>query len=104
MVTVAGVKSEKDTGHVPVAVLQVAVLDDPSGAVTTTVTGVCAGAPVTSTTRPVQPIKVHAVGPIELHLEPRAATSKMASASGARGIIAPHHTPRRAGRAERRPI
>jgi len=40
MVTVAGVKSGKDTGHVPVAEVQVAFLVDPSGAVTTTVTGV----------------------------------------------------------------
>jgi len=39
-VTLAGVKSEKDTGHVPVADVQVALLVDPSGAVTTTVIGV----------------------------------------------------------------
>jgi hypothetical protein len=40
MVTLTGVKSGKDTGHVPVAEVQVAFLVDPSGAVTTTVTGV----------------------------------------------------------------
>jgi len=40
MVTLAGVKSGKDTGQVPVTELQVELLDDPSGAVTTTVTGV----------------------------------------------------------------
>jgi hypothetical protein len=40
MMTVAGVKSGKDTGHVPVAEVQVAFLVDPSGAVTTTVMGV----------------------------------------------------------------
>jgi hypothetical protein len=39
MVTLAGVKSGKDTGQVPVAEVQVALLVDPSGAVTTTVTG-----------------------------------------------------------------
>jgi hypothetical protein len=40
MVTLAGVKSEKDTWHVPVAEVQVAFLVEPSGAVTTTDTGV----------------------------------------------------------------
>jgi hypothetical protein len=40
MVTLAGVKSGKDTGQVPVAEVQVVLLVDPSGAVTTTVTGV----------------------------------------------------------------
>jgi len=40
MVTLAGVKSGKDAGHVPVVEVQVVLLDDPSGAVTTTVTGV----------------------------------------------------------------
>ena len=40
MVTLAGVKSGKDTGQVPVAPVQVALLVDPSGAVTTIVTGV----------------------------------------------------------------
>jgi len=40
MVTLTGVKSGKDTGHVPVAEVQVEFLVDPSGAVTTTVTGV----------------------------------------------------------------
>jgi hypothetical protein len=40
MVTLAGVKSGKDTGQGPVAEVQVVVLVDPSGAVTTTVTGV----------------------------------------------------------------
>jgi hypothetical protein len=39
MVTVAGVKSGKDTGHVAVAEVQVVLLVDPSGAVTVTVTG-----------------------------------------------------------------
>jgi len=40
IVTLAGVKSGKDTGQAPVAEVQVALLDDPSGADTTTVTGV----------------------------------------------------------------
>jgi hypothetical protein len=40
MATLAGVKSGKDTGQVPVAEVQVVLLVDPSGAVTTTVTGV----------------------------------------------------------------
>ncbi|MGB2713477.1 MAG: hypothetical protein WBC51_04805 [Vicinamibacterales bacterium] len=40
MVTLAGVKSGKDTGQVPVAAVQVVLLVDPSGAVTTTVAGV----------------------------------------------------------------
>ena len=40
MVTLAGVKSKKGTGHVPVAEVQVLLLVDPSAAVTTTVTGV----------------------------------------------------------------
>lgn len=40
MVTLAGVKSGKDTGQVPVAAVQVVLLVDPSGAVKTTVTGV----------------------------------------------------------------
>ena len=40
MVTLAGVKSGKDTGQVPVAEVQVVLLVDPSGALTTTVTGV----------------------------------------------------------------
>jgi hypothetical protein len=39
-VTLAGVKSGKETGQVPVAEVQVVLLVDPSGAVTTTVTGV----------------------------------------------------------------
>jgi hypothetical protein len=39
MVTLAGVKSEKDTGQAPPADAQVVLLADPSGAVTTTVTG-----------------------------------------------------------------
>ena len=38
MVTLAGVKSGKDTGQVPVAEVQVVLVVDPSGAVTTTVT------------------------------------------------------------------
>ena len=40
MVTLAGVKSGKDAGQVPVAEVQVVLLVDPSGAITTTVTGV----------------------------------------------------------------
>ena len=40
MVTVAGVKSGKENGQVPVADVQVVLLVDPSGAVTTTVTAV----------------------------------------------------------------
>jgi hypothetical protein len=40
IVTLAGVKSEKETGQVPVAEVQVVLLEDPSGAVTTTVIGV----------------------------------------------------------------
>jgi len=40
MVMLEGVKSGKDTGQVPVVEVQVALLVDPSGAVTTTVTGV----------------------------------------------------------------
>jgi hypothetical protein len=40
MVTLTGVKSGKDTGQGPVAEVQVVLLVDPSGAVTTTVTGV----------------------------------------------------------------
>ena len=66
MVTVAGVKSGKDIGHPPDADVQVALLVDPSGAVTTTVTGVSAGAPVTSMTRPVQPMSVQ-LGPRTPH-------------------------------------
>ena len=75
MVMLAGVKSGKDTGQVPVDEVQVALLVDPSGAVTTTVTGVWPGAPVTSTTKPVQPISVQALGPTTSHPEPNAATS-----------------------------
>jgi hypothetical protein len=40
MVTLGGVKSGKAIGHVPVAGVQVVLLVEPSGAVTTTVTGV----------------------------------------------------------------
>jgi len=40
MVTVAGVKSGKENGQVPVADVQVVLLVDPSGAVITTVTAV----------------------------------------------------------------
>lgn len=40
MVTLAGVKSGKETVHAPAAELHVALFVDPSGAVTTTVTGV----------------------------------------------------------------
>jgi hypothetical protein len=87
MVTLAGVKSKKDTGQVPVAPVQVALLVDPSGAVTTTVTGVRPGAPVTSTTRPVQPISVHALGPTTPHAEPQAATSTRVIVNTSRGIV-----------------
>jgi hypothetical protein len=87
MVTLAGVKSENDTGHVPVVELQVAVRDDPSGAVTTTVIGVWPCAPDTSTTRPVQPISVHAVGPTTSHAEPKPATDARAIADRTRGIV-----------------
>jgi hypothetical protein len=38
MVTLAGVKSGKDTGQVPPVEVQALLLVDPSGAVTTTVT------------------------------------------------------------------
>jgi hypothetical protein len=87
MVTLAGVKSGKDTGHVPVAEVQVAFLVDPSGAVTATVTGVRPGAPVTSTLRPVQPISVQALGPTTPHPEPNAATNTRVIANTARGIV-----------------
>jgi hypothetical protein len=40
MVTLAGVKSEKDTAQAPIAEVHVVLLVDPSGAVTTTATGV----------------------------------------------------------------
>lgn len=40
IVMLAGAKSGKDTGQVPVVEVQVVLLVDPSGAVTTTVTGV----------------------------------------------------------------
>jgi hypothetical protein len=40
MLTLAGVKSGKDTGQVPVTEVQLVLLVDPSGAVTTTVTDV----------------------------------------------------------------
>ena len=84
MVTVAGVKSGKDTGHAPVAEVHAALLVDPSGAVTVTVTAVCPGAPVTSTVKPVQPISVQAVGPATPHPEPKAPTSTRAIAKIAR--------------------
>lgn len=87
MVTLAGVKSGKDTGQVPVADVQVELLVDPSGAVTTTVTAVCAGAPVTSTTRPVQPITVQPLGPTTSHPEPQAAPSARAIANTTRRIV-----------------
>jgi hypothetical protein len=87
MVTLAGVKSGKDTGQVPVAEPQVALLVDPSGAVTATVTGACPGAPVTSTTKPVQPISVQALGPATSHPEPKAATNTRAIASPSREIV-----------------
>jgi hypothetical protein len=81
MVTVAGVKSGKDTGHAPVAEVHVALFVDPSGAVTVTVNAVCPGAPVTSTTKPVQPISVHALGPATPHPEPKAPTRNTAIAT-----------------------
>ena len=87
IVTLAGVKSGKDTGQAPVAAVQVALLVDPSVAVTTTVTGVRPGAPATSTTRPVQPISVQALGPTRSHPEPKAATTKRVIASTPRGIV-----------------
>ena len=87
MVTLAGVKSGKDTRQLPVAEVQVLLLVDPSGAVTTTVTGVRPGAPVTSTTKPVQPISVQALGPRTPHPEPKAATNTRVIANTARGIV-----------------
>jgi hypothetical protein len=87
MVTLAGVKSGKDTGHVPVAEVQVVLLVDPSGALTTTVTGVEPGASVTSTTNPVQPISVHAVGPTTPHPEPKAVTSTRVIVNTSREIV-----------------
>lgn len=86
MTTLAGVKSKKDTGQVPVADVQVALLVDPSGAVTTTVTGLCSGAPVTSMTNPVQPITVQ-LGSTTPHPEPRAAASTSVVAETARGSV-----------------
>ena len=86
MVTLAGVKSGKDTGHVPVADVQVLLLVDPSGAVTTTVIGVWLGAPVTSMSRPVQPINVQ-VGPATPHAEPKAATSVRMIVNTPRGML-----------------
>jgi len=76
MVTVAGVKSGKDTGHVPVAEVHVVLLVEPSGAVTVTVAGVWLAAPVTSTTKPVQPISVQALGPATPQPEPKAPKSR----------------------------
>jgi len=87
MVTVAGVKSGKDTGHAPDADVQVVLLVDPSGAITTTVTAVEPGAPVTSTTNPVQPITVQALGPATPHAEPKAAMSTRLIANKSRGIV-----------------
>jgi len=88
MVTLAGAKSAKDTRQVPVAPVQVLLLDDPSGAVTTTVTGVRPGAPVTSTTRPVQPISVQApLGPMTPHPEPKVASSPRVIVNSPRGIV-----------------
>jgi hypothetical protein len=87
MVTVAGVKSGKDTGQVPVAEVQLVLLFDPSAASTTIVTGTWAGAPVTSTTRPVHPISVQALGPATSHPQPKAATSTSVIASPAREMI-----------------
>src|SRR4051812_39493304 len=84
MVALAGVKSAKDTGQEPDAEVQVALLDDPSGAVTTTVTWVRAGAPVTSMSRPVQPISVQ-LGPTPPpHPEARMAVNATAIASARR--------------------
>ena len=82
MVTLAGVKSAKDTGQEPPAEVQVALLDDPSGAATTTVTGVRAGAPVTSMIRPVQPISVQLLGPTTPHPDARIAANETAIATG----------------------
>jgi hypothetical protein len=87
MVTLPGVKSGKDTGQVPVADVQVALLVDPSGAVTTTVTAVWPGAPVTSTTKPVQPISVQAVGPATPHPEPKAAMSTSVIGNSSRKFV-----------------
>ena len=87
MATVAGVKSGKDTGHVPVAEAQVLLLVDPSGAVTVTVTGVWPATPVTSTTKPVQPITVQALGPARPQPEPKAPTSTREIANLARWIV-----------------
>jgi phosphohistidine phosphatase SixA len=64
---------------VPVAVMQVALRVDPSGAVTSTVTGVWLAAPVTSTTRPVHPIRVHAPGPMMLHAGPARSVTSVAA-------------------------
>jgi hypothetical protein len=74
IVMVSGVKSGKDTGHLPVVDVQVELLVDPSGAVTTTVTGVGPGRPVTSTISPVQPIRVQGVGPVTSHPAQKPAT------------------------------
>jgi hypothetical protein len=63
------------------------LLVDPSGAVTTIVTGVWPAAPVTSTTRPVQPISVQALGPTTSHPEPKAATSTRLIAMTWRAIV-----------------
>src|SRR5829696_5145800 len=87
MVTLAGVKSAKDTGQVPVAEVQVELLVDPSGAVTTTDSGVIPGAAVTSTTRPVQPISVQAVGLTTSQPEPKAAKSTSVIARSSRGVV-----------------
>jgi hypothetical protein len=87
IVTVAGVKSGKENGQAPVAEVQVVLLVEPSGAVTTTVTGVWPAAPVTSMTRPVQPTTVHAVGPMTPHLEPKAAASTTVIANTVRGMV-----------------
>ena len=84
MVTLEGVKSGKENGQVPVAEVQVVFLVDPSGAVTTTVTGVWLGAPLTSTTRPVHPISVQALGPATPHPEPKPATSTRVIANTSR--------------------
>jgi hypothetical protein len=87
MVKLAGVKSGNDAGQVPEAEVQVLLLVDPSGAVTTMVIGVRAGAPVTSMNKPVQPIAVQTLGPTTLHPEPKAATNTRVIANAQREIV-----------------
>jgi hypothetical protein len=87
MVTLAGVKWGKDTGQVFAAEVQVALRVDPSGAVTTTVTGVWLCTPVTSMTRPVQPITVQVLGLTTSHPGTTAATTTRMIANTARGRV-----------------